>query len=397
MKINSGNIKFKSPFILASGPPARTGEMISRAFRMGWAGAVTKTVCLNYDKMINTSPRLVKIKNGIQNIELISNRSPELWAEEIKDLKSQYPDNIVIASISAEANNFKGWQKLTLMMQKAGADVLELNLSCPHGLPEMGMGTICSETPGFAQEIIKEVKKNAQIPVWAKLSPDVTNMQNLAQFCKKSGADGITAINTVKGFAGINIETGKPKLNIGDYSTYGGMSGEIVKPVALKAVSEIANMVKCPVSAVGGIKSWQDAVEFILLGATTVQICSEVMVNGYEIIYELEKGLHKYLETHKINNLEEIRGASLKYIKSFSQLNNNFIKIPSIENSKCIKCGKCYKACNDSGYQAINFINGSFPEIKPEKCSGCGLCSIVCPAVCISMHIEDNKISNILS
>lgn len=389
--MSSLNIEINNPFILASGPPTRTGEMIAEAFKAGWGGAVTKTICLNYEQMTDVSPRVIKVNGGMKNIELISNRPPEDWAEDIRFLKREFPKNTIIASISAEANNSKAWEKLTILMQKAGADVLELNFSCPHGLPELGMGTTCSDFPDIAGNIVKIIKTASKIPIWAKLSPNVTNIGHLAKICIENGADGITAINSVKGFAGVDIETGLPRLNVANSTTYGGISGEIIKPFALKAVSEIASAVDCRISAVGGVKNWQDAVEFILLGASTVQICTEVMLNGYEIINNLQNGLSEYLKKHKINSISDIKGNSLVHIKPYAGLDNSVKATPVFEYSKCIKCRKCVKTCFESGYQAITTSNSGFPDVNMEKCSGCGLCKIICPVKCIELA-EKEKI-----
>ncbi len=395
MKIKIGEIEFQNPFILASGPATRTAEMIARAFKLGWAGAVTKTICLNYEMMVDVSPRIAKINGGLKNIELISSRSPENWVEDIRFLKNSYPKSIVIASISAEVNNPGAWQELTLMMQDAGADILELNFSCPHGLPELDMGNTCSDTPYLAGEIINSIKKVSKIPVWAKLSPNVSSIKHLAGVCVKNKADGITAINTVKGFAGVDIETGMPELNVEGLTAYGGISGNIIKPVALKAVSEIAVSVDCPVSAAGGIKNWQDAVEFIMLGASTVQICTEVMHNGYEIINGLQKGIYTFLKKHELNSLTEIKGKSLKYIKPIADLNKQAVAAAVIDHSKCIKCGKCYKACFDAGYQAITDSKNGFLKIDRQKCTGCGLCKAICPVKCIAMKVQDSVVPNL--
>jgi len=388
-----GNITFQSPFILASAPPTRTGEMIARAFAVGWDAAVTKTICLNYDRMIDVSPRIVKVNGGLKNIELISPVSPEKWAEDIRFLKKKFPQKTVIASISAEADNIAGWQKLTLMMQEAGTDALELNFSCPHGLPEMGMGNTCSDIPELAENITKCVKDVATIPVWAKLSPNVTNIKHLAKLCEKAGADGISAINTVKGFAGIDIETGMPKMNVNGSSTCGGLSGSIIKPIALKAVADIALAVNCPISGMGGIRNWQDSLEFVMLGSTTVQICTEVMLNGYGIIHGLKKGMESYLDWHCIKSLQDVCGKSLKYLKNHSALDNSFKLLPQINTEKCVKCGKCCISCNDAGFQAISMKSGNFPVVDSLKCTGCGLCYAVCPTCGCLELVENASIS----
>ncbi len=363
----------KDPFILGSGPPTRTAEMISRAFSTGWNSAVTKTICLNHKEMVDVSPRIYRLKNGLKNIELISALPAEQWAREINALKEKYPDKTIIASISAEANNTKAWQELAVMMQEAGSNALELNFSCPHGLPEKSMGNTCSDIPEAAASITRAVKEVSKIPVWVKLSPNITSIIHLAGLCVKNGADCITATNTVKGFAGLDISTGKPELPV-----YGGLSGNMIKPVALKAVSEIVSKVKCPVSASGGVSNWQDAVEFLLLGASSVQVCTEVMFNGYKVIDKLKSGLADYLGEKSIDG---VRGASLKYITSFSELDKTVKLKAKIDRKSCINCKKCYISCRDAGYQAIE----EDIRINSEKCTGCGLCGCVCPVRCIEM------------
>lgn len=395
LAVKYNNIEFQNPYILASAPPTRNAEMIARAFDLGWAGAVTKTICLNYKEMSNTSPRLYAFKGGsstygLQNIELISDKSPQEWIKEIKFLKEAYPEKIIIASISAEANNLSGWQELSQMMQNAGADILELNLSCPHGLPELGMGRACCEVPDISAKITKAVKEVSDIPVWVKLSASVNDINYLAKLCLLSGADGITAINTVRGFAGIDIETGIPNFNVDGKSTFGGLSGKIIKPIALQAVAEIASSNNCFISASGGINSWQDAVEFALLGASTTQICTKVMLEGYDVISSLLSGLNNYLERHNYNSFQEITGKSLKNLSLYENLNKKTILNPVINKKTCIKCGKCYVSCLESGYQSINFRKESFPEVIPEKCSGCGLCKLVCPAN--SINFQNNTV-----
>lgn len=385
LEINCKNIIFQNPFILASAPPTRNAEMISRAFDLGWAGAVIKTICLNYQEMINVSPRLAGFKNGnkltgLQNIELISDRSPEVWVEDIKFLKNKHPEKIIIASISAEADNITAWQKLAVMMQEAGADILELNLSCPHGLPEKGMGQACCDIPKISASITKCVKDVSAIPVWVKLSANVTNLNNIAKVCVDAGADGVTAVNTIKGFSGIDIETGLPKLDVNGKSACGGFSGSIIKPFALKSVAEIAGSQKCFVSASGGVNSWEDAVEFMLLGASTVQVCTRVMFEGYGVINELTAGLNDYLERKNISSLNDIIGGSLNKISDFAYLDKEAKIYPEIDKTTCVKCGKCFVSCRDGGCQAIEFTPGSLPEFDKEKCSGCGLCGIICPA-----------------
>ena len=380
-------ITFKNPFILASAPPTRNAEMIARAFEAGWAGAVTKTICLNHNEMINVSPRMWGSGKNLllQNIELISERPATEWVEDIKHLKRNYPENIVIASISAEAENTEAWQNLASMMQEAGADILELNLSCPHGLPEIGMGSACCDVPELSADIVKTVKQVSDIPVWVKLSANVPSISYLAKLCLGAGADGITAINTIRGFAGIDIETGLPKLDIAGKSSYGGFSGGIIKPFAMRSVAEIAASCRCFISATGGVNGWQDAVEFMMLGASTIQVCTKVMFEGYGVIDSMLDGLRQYMERHNYSTVEEIIGKASGKISGFEALNREAGVYPEVDGSSCVKCGKCFVSCRDAGYQAIEYSGGEVPVIASKSCTGCGLCAIACPVGCIAL------------
>lgn len=394
LKIKKQGITYPNPFLLASSPITRTAEMISRGFKAGWGGAVLKTICLCPETMIDVSQRIYGYKNnsslvGLNNIELISNRPVEIWVKEINELKNEFPDRIIVASIMAEGERLQEWQELTEILQEAGADVIELNLSCPNGVTERRMGSFISEIPDLCGKITESVKKVSKVPVWAKLSPNVTDISFLASVCLQTGADGITAINTLKGFAGIDIENLQPKLNIGGISTYGGFSGKIAKPFALKAVSEIATDHNCYISATGGISNWQDAVEFMLLGASSLQICTEVMLNGYNIITPLLEGLENYLERHSHSSLDSLIGAELQKIDGYSNLDKNIKYHANINNESCCKCGKCFVSCTDGGHQAINKENGEIYSVSHDKCVGCGLCQYVCPVNAILMTSQN--------
>jgi len=390
-------ITFENPFLLASSPATRTGEMIKRAFEAGWGGAVVKTICLCPETMVDVSERIYGYRGkssliGLQNIEMISNRPVELWAEEIAELKKQFPQRAIIASIMADGENLSEWRELTEILQNSRADAIELNLSCPNGVPERGMGSYISEIPDMSAKIVTAVKKVATVPVWAKLSPNVTDISFLAKACLEAGADGIVAINTLKGFAGIDIETMKPNLNVGGKSTYGGFSGNIVKPVALKAVSEIAKDHGCYISATGGISNWKDAAEFILLGASSVQICTEVMLKGFNIIKPMLQGLESYMERHSFYSLDNMTGSALERVEDYGKLDKNIKYIAKIDNNLCENCGMCLISCRDGGYQAIECPDKKNYNVIDEKCTGCGLCRHVCPADAISTERVTEKV-----
>jgi len=390
-------ITFENPFLLASSPATRTGEMVKRAFEAGWGGAVLKTICLCPETIVDVSERIYGYRGkssliGLQNIEMISNRPVELWAEEIVRLKKQFPSKVIIASIMADGEKLSEWKELTEILQNSRADAIELNLSCPNGVPERGMGSYLSEIPDISAKIINAVKKVANIPVWAKLSPNVTDISQLAGACLAARADGIVAINTLKGFAGLDVETMKPNLNVGGKSTYGGFSGNIIKPVALKAVAEISKEHECYVSATGGISNWKDAAEFMLLGASSVQICTEVMLKGVNIIKPMLQGIESYMERHSFYSLDQMIGAALEKIDDHSKLDKNVKYIAKIDNNLCENCGMCLISCRDGGYQAIECPDKKTYIVNEEKCSGCGLCRHVCPVAAISTERITEKV-----
>lgn len=383
LSFKHNGVEFVNPFLLASSPITRNAEMILRGFEAGWGGAVLKTLNLCPETINNVSQRMYGIKSksslfGLQNIEMISDRAISAWIDDIKLLKDKFPDRVIVASIMTEGYKLEEWQQLTEMTQNAGADIIELNLSCPNGVPERGMGSYCSEIPQLCADITASVKEVSKIPIWTKLSPNVTDISLLAKSCLEAKADGIVAINTVKGFAGIDVETLEPKLTIDGKSTYGGFSGKMVKPIALKAVSEIANDYNCYISATGGISNWEDSIEFMLLGASSLQLCTEVMYKGYDIIKGLNQGVEQYLERHNYDSLQDIIGLALPKVTNFGSLNDKAKYCAEIAQDKCRKCGQCLTACKDGGYQAISKTTEKEYVVDSHKCVGCGFCQYVC-------------------
>lgn len=375
-------IKFPNPFVLASGPPTAYGTMIKRAFDMGWGGAVLKTLKPDNMNIVDVKPRFNVIRGnhgeivGFQNIELVSKRPLTIWLKEIEEIKIKYPNRILIGSIMAEVDK-KEWQELAKKVADAGVDALELNFSCPHGMPEMGVGAAIGQNERMTSEITEWVKQVVDIPVIVKLTPNVTDIISMAKAAQKGGADGISAINTVQCLIGINLDTMEPLPSVDGYSTYGGYSGLAVKPIGLRAVSQIAKSINLPIFGIGGISSWEHAVEYMLLGASAVQICTAVMIEGYDIIINFIEGLEKYMRNKNIKTISEIKGKSLNRLKDHSAL-SIAKKVVQINNKLCIQCGKCVKACRDAGYDALKFKNGQL-VVDREKCDGCSLCTIICP------------------
>src|SRR3989339_427925 len=251
--------------------------MILRGFDQGWAGAVSKTISLSPTK--NPKPRLAVINNtrSLVNIELISSDSASQWVKWIKQIKQAAPDKIIIASIMASTKS-ADWQKLARMMADSGADALELNISCPHGMPEKGMGSLIGQDPKLAGLATKAAKKAVGIPVMVKLTPNVTDIKVIARACAENGANALSGINTVKSLPGVNINTLSPLPDVMGKSTFGGYAGRGIKPIALRCIAEMYQASKLPISAGGGILDWKDAVEFMLLGAQTIQVCTAVML-----------------------------------------------------------------------------------------------------------------------
>src|SRR5688572_12267639 len=303
-------ITFENPFLLASGPPGTNAKVIAKSFDLGWGGVVCKTISLDSSKVVNTAPRYGKFKSresgevvGFQNIELISDRPFDTWLDELRQLKKEYPKKVLVASIMEEGNR-EAWHEITKRVQETGVDAFELNLSCPHGLPERKMGMAMGEDPSLVEEVCGWVKEVATIPVWAKMTPNVGNVAAPAGAAIKGGADGISAINTILSIIGIDLATLKPMPTVEGHTVAGGYSGQAVRPIALRQVMEIARAHPgVPISGMGGIETGADAAQFFLLGAHTVQICTGAMLRGYEIIEELKRDLEKFMVDHKFETL----------------------------------------------------------------------------------------------
>ncbi len=417
LSINIKGMKAPNPFFLASAPPATYGEQIKRAFEAGWGGAVTKTIGL--DPIINVTNRFGRLTPrgarlgaanvvGFENIELITDRPLEAWLRDIRMLKALFPDRAVVASIMHSVEE-DGWRQLVLAVQEAGADAIELNFGCPHGMPEKHMGSEQSQDPGLAEMICGWVKKYARVPVFAKLTPNVTDIGLIGQACEAGGIDGLSTINTILSMIGIDIDKFNPLPDVSGLTCYGGYSGTAVKPVALRCVSTLKSKTSLPIFGMGGINYAEDAVEHILAGASAVQVCTAVMLRGFRIIDNLVKGLNDYMDQKGFRTIDEMVGLAVPKVTVHSHLNFNRRQVALIDQSKCIACDLCFIACNDGvGLSAIDksfnlaaltaeqgAADGGGPEVvkeRPvytvvdEKCDGCSLCLHVCPVKdCINL------------
>lgn len=321
-------LKFENPFLIASGPPGTNKAMIRKAFDEGWAGVVAKTVSLENSKVINVVPRYGKLYSretgeviGFENIELISDRPIDDWLKEFAELKEKYPNKILIASIMEEYNK-DAWQKLTRMVQETGVDGFELNFSCPHGLPERKMGAAMGCNPDIVGEVTRWVTDVAKVPVWAKMTPNITDVTIPAKAAVHGGAHGISAINTILSVIGVDLETLRPLPTVQGHTTPGGYSAQAVRPIALRQVMEIARSLNgtATVSGMGGADCANDAVQFLLLGAHTVQFCTAPMLQGFGMIQELCEGLRAFMAKHGFTKVSDIVGKSLPYFTTHAHL-----------------------------------------------------------------------------
>ncbi len=393
LSINCGGIKSPNPFWLASGPPSNSAYQNCKAFECGWGGTVWKTIgepVMNvYNRYGGLDYNGQKIA-GLNNVELISDRPIEKNLKEIAETKKLWSDRAVIVSLMVESKR-ETWHDIVKRTIDTGCDGIELNYGCPHGMSERGMGSAVGQVPEYCKMITEWVMEVSTIPVLVKLTPNVSNIVYPARAAKAANASGISLINTINSIIGVDIDTFELKPNIGGKGGHGGFAGPAVKPIALHMVSQVAldKEVNLPISAIGGISTWKDALEFILLGAASVQLCTAVMHYGFRIIDDLVEGLTNWMEAKGIKSLDEVRGKSLSKIDEFGNFNLLHRTTARIDQSKCIYCNLCYIACEDGAHQCIDLIpiNGHNKTVVRENdCVGCALCSLVCPVDgCITM------------
>ncbi len=323
-------LNLPNPFIIGSGPPGTNLNVITRAFQEGWGAVIAKTISLDASKVVNVTPRYAKLLAasgeviGWENIELISDRPFTHWIEEFKKCKDLFPDRVLIASIMEEYRK-DSWVEIVERCQAAGVDAFELNFSCPHGLPERKMGAAMGENPEILEEVCGWVMSAAKKPVWAKMTPNVTHIEDPSRAALRAGASGISAINTIRSVMSVNLDTLRPEPAVEGYTTPGGFSSKAVRPIALRMVMEIAQMIRKEfpgrsLSGLGGIESGNDAAQFILLGADTVQVCTGVMKAGYECVKPMCDELLTFMAKHKFETLADFKGKTLPYFTTHADL-----------------------------------------------------------------------------
>ena len=378
-------VPLENPFLLSSSVVASTYDMCARAFEAGWAGAAFKTICSF--EIHEASPRFSAITGdsgsivGFKNIEQLSDHSVAENMEIFRRLKQNYPTKFILASIMGQ--NDAEWEELARLCEQNGADAIELNFSCPNMMDD-GLGSDIGQVPDLVERFTAAARRGAKIPILAKLTPNVATMSPAAEAARRGGADGIAAINTIKSIIGVNPHTYVSAPSVHGKSAVGGYSGNAVKPIALRFIAELGqnpNLKGLHISAMGGVETWTDALEFILLGAGSVQVTTAVMQYGYRIIDDLRAGLAYYLKEKGFKNLQDAQGLALDSVSDTTDvLERDTVLFPKFHREKCIGCGRCVISCADGGHQAIRPDETRRPVLNGKQCVGCHLCVLVCPA-----------------
>lgn len=384
-------ITLENPCLLSAAPPTRKKEGIAAAFRLGWAGAVTKT-CTAHNLIAGDTPRRFAVLRGragditgFENIEGLSHYPISYWEQVVGELKEEFPTKAIIASIMGDSRK-ESWQDLAQRMEAAGADALELNLSCPHFRTDQGMGAATGKSADLSADITAWVKEVTSIPIIVKLTPNVSDIGEIARAAVHAGADALSAINTVQALMGVDIDTFEPLPSVDGYSAFGGYSGPAIKPIGLRCVAQLAQTVRVPIHGIGGITTWQNVVEYMAVGASCVQVCTAVMLNGYGIIKPILAGLQDYVARKGIEKLSGITGTALTKITAREKLNMNWgVRSALVRPEACIKCGRCATVCGESGKAAITFSDGIVTVVDRAICDGCSLCTHVCPSKVLAL------------
>jgi len=383
-----------NPFWLASAPPTDKEYNVRRAFEAGWGGVVWKTLGEDPPVVNVNGPRYGAIWGadrrllGLNNIELITDRPLETNLEEMTRVKKDYPDRAIIASLMVPVNE-DSWKWILSRVAETGCDGVELNFGCPHGMSERGMGSAVGQVPDYIHQIAEWCKKHTDLPVIVKLTPNITDVRKPAQAAKDGGADAVSLINTINSITSVNLDSFSPEPMIDGKGAHGGYCGPAVKPIALNMVAEIARdpaTQGMPISGIGGVTTWRDAAEFMALGAGNVQVCTAAMTYGFKIVQEMISGLSQYMDEKGFTSTDELVGRAVPNVSDWKHLNLNYVTKARIDQDACIKCGRCYAACEDTSHQAISMSEDRTFEVIDAECVACNLCVNVCPVEdCITM------------
>jgi dihydropyrimidine dehydrogenase (NAD+) subunit PreA len=396
LRTNFVGIRSPNPFWLASAPPTDKEYNVVRAFRAGWGGVVWKTLgedppivntCSRYGALHYADDKMI----GFNNIELITDRPLDVNLQEVKQVKRNWPDRAVVVSLMVPCEEAP-WKTILAAVEQTGADGVELNFGCPHGMSERGMGSAVGQVPEYVEMVTRWCKSHTRMPVIVKLTPNVTSILGPARAAKNGGADAVSLINTVTSIISVDLDKMAPTPTVDGKGTHGGYCGPAVKPIALHMVSEIARDQGCagiPISGIGGIATWRDAAEFIALGTGTVQVCTAAMHYGFKIVEDMVDGLSNWMDQKGYARVSDFMGKAVPNVTDWQHLNMNYKIVAAIDQSLCIKCGLCHIACEDTAHQAIaaRRANGERRyEVIDAECVGCNLCYHVCPVPgCIEM------------
>lgn len=391
LSIDFLGVHFDNPFCLSSSPVGNCCEMCKKAYDTGWGGVVFKTIGPKHFEIDEVSPRFDTLDKedtsfvGFKNMEQIAEHSLEENLADLKRLKAEYPNKVLIASIMG--TNEQDWVDLAQLVEAAGADMIEMNLSCPQ-MTSHAMGSDVGANPELCKKYCAAVKRGSSLPMMAKMTPNITNMVPAAQASLAGGADGIATINTVKSVANLDLKrkVGLPVIN--GKSSISGYSGKAVKPIALRFIQELRaakGLEHLPISGIGGIETWEDAAEFILLGSSTVQVTTAVMQYGYRIVEDMKNGLMHYMAEQGVDHLQDLVGLANHNMLPAEELDRSYKVYPKIDLDKCIGCGRCYISCFDGAHQAMEWDDDKRqPFCNQDKCVGCQLCALVCPVGAIT-------------
>ena len=381
-------VHFENPFCLSSSPVGNCYEMCAKAYDEGWAGVVFKTIGPGDFLIDEVSPRFDALTKegtpfvGFKNMEQIAEHPLEQNLEDLRKLKAAYPNKVLIASIMGPTE--KDWEELARLVTEAGADMIEMNLSCPQ-MTTHAMGSDVGTNAELCKSFCAAVKRGSKLPMMAKMTPNITDMVPVAKACLEGGADGIAAINTIKSVCNVDLnrKIGMPIVN--GKSSISGYSGKAVKPVALRFVQQLRDGIPgVEISGIGGIETWEDAAEFLLLGSTTLQVTTSIMQYGYRIVEDMKNGLEHYMEEQGVDSLMDLIGVANANIIPAENLDRDYVVYPEFDTEKCIGCGRCYVSCYDGAHQAISWDEENRkPSCDHEKCVGCHLCALVCPVKAI--------------
>ena len=381
-------VHFENPFCLSSSPVGNCYEMCAKAYDEGWAGVVFKTIGPGDFLIDEVSPRFDALTKegtpfvGFKNMEQIAEHPLEQNLEDHRKLKAAYPNKVLIASIMGPTE--EDWEELARLVTEAGADMIEMNLSCPQ-MTTHAMGSDVGTNAELCKSFCAAVKRGSKLPMMAKMTPNITDMVPVAKACLEGGADGIAAINTIKSVCNVDLnrKIGMPIVN--GKSAISGYSGKAVKPVALRFVQQLRTGIPgVEISGIGGIETWEDAAEFLLLGSTTLQVTTSIMQYGYRIVEDMKNGLEHYMEEQGVDSLMDLIGIANGNIIPAEELDRDYVVYPEFDTEKCIGCGRCYVSCYDGAHQAISWDEENRkPSCDHNKCVGCHLCALVCPVKAI--------------